>query len=86
VRRVADIQSASWIARAQAPLKEFSMELWDWPSGRILEVSSKAASDAGRAAYTELESLVKKKGLALSAVQQSKTATALGEMNPVQVR
>jgi hypothetical protein len=86
LKRVADIQSTSWTVRAQAPLNKFSMELWEWPSGRILEVSTKVAPKAGRAAYTELESLAKKKGLALSAVQQSKTATALGEMNPVQVR
>jgi hypothetical protein len=86
VKRVADIQSTSWTARAKAPLNKFSMELWEWPSGRILEVSTKAGPDAGRAAYTELESLVKKKGLASSAVQQSKTATALEEMNAIRVR
>jgi hypothetical protein len=86
VKRVADIRSTSWTVRAQAPLNKFSMELWEWPSGRILEVSTKAGPDAGRTAYTGLVSLMKKKGLALSAVQQSKTATALGEMNPVQVR
>jgi hypothetical protein len=86
VKRVADIQSTSWTVRAEAPLNKFSMEVWDWPNGRILEVSTKAASDAGPAAYMELESLVKKKGLALSAVQQSKTATALEEMKTVQAR
>jgi hypothetical protein len=86
VKRVADIQSTSWTVRAQAPLDKFSMELWEWPSGRILEVSTKAGPDAGRAAYTELESLAKKKGLALSAVQRSKTATALEEMSAVPSR
>src|SRR5258708_7352513 len=55
VKRVADIQSTSWIVRAKAPLNKFSMELWEWPNGRILEVSAKATPDAGRAAYTELE-------------------------------
>ena len=86
VKQVADIQSTSWTVRAQAPLKKFSMELWEWPNGRVLEVSTKAAPNAGRAAYTELESLAKRKGLALSAVQQSKTATALEEMSVVQAR
>jgi hypothetical protein len=86
VKRVADIQSTSWTIRAQAPLNKFSMELWDWPNGRILEVSTKAGPDAGRAAYAELESVAKKNGLALSAVQQSKTATALKEMNAVVAR
>jgi hypothetical protein len=83
VKRVADIQSTSWTVPAQAPLHKFSMELWDWPNGKVLEVSTKVGPTAGRAAYAELESLAKKKGLALSAVQQSKTATALEEMKTV---
>ena len=86
VKRVADIESTSWTVSAQAPLHKFSMELWDWPNGKILEISTKVGPAAGRAAYGELESLAKKKGLALSAVQQSKTATALEEMNTVPVR
>ena len=91
VKRVADIQSTNWTVRAQAPLNKVSMELWEWPrgkrpSGRILEMSAKTGPDAGHAAYTELESLAKKKGLALSAVQRSKTATALEEMKAVPPR
>jgi hypothetical protein len=81
VKRVADIQSTSWTVPAQASLPKFSMELWDLPNGKILEVSTKVGPTAGHAAYAELESLAKKKGLELSAVQQSKTATALEEMN-----
>jgi hypothetical protein len=91
VKRVADIQSTSWTVRAQAPLNKFSMELWEWqsgewPSGRILEVSAKTGPDAGPEAYSELERLAKTKGLALSAVQRSKTATALEQMNAVPAR
>lgn len=91
VRRVADIQSRSWTVRGEPPLNKFSMEVWEWPRGegprgRILEVSAKTKADAGGAAYAELESLAKKKGLALSAVQRSKTATALEEMNAVPAR
>jgi hypothetical protein len=88
VKRVADIQSTSWTVRGKAPLNKFSMELWEWPQGgrpneRILEVSAKTGPETGDAAYSELESLAKKRGLALSAMQQSKTATALAQMNPV---
>jgi hypothetical protein len=86
VKRVADIQSTSWTVRAQAPLNKFSMELWEWPSGRVLEVSTKGGPGAGPAAYTELESVAKKNGLALSAVQQSKTATTLKEINALPAR
>jgi hypothetical protein len=86
VKQVADIWSTSWTVRGQAPLNKFSMELWEWSNGRVLEVSTKVPPNAGRAAYAELESLARKKGLALSAVQQSKTATALEEMNAVPAR
>jgi hypothetical protein len=83
VKRVADIRSTSWTVRGEAALDKMSMEFWEWPGGRILEVSTKAGPDAGGAAYTELESLAKEKGLVLSAAQQSKTATALEGMKAV---
>jgi hypothetical protein len=83
VKQVAVIRSTTWRVRAQTSLGKLSLELWEWPNNRILEVSAKAPAEAGRTAYTELETLAKKKGLALSAVQQSKTAAALEEINPV---
>jgi hypothetical protein len=83
VKQVADIQSTTWTGRARSSPGKLSLELWEWPKGRILEVSTKAAPNAGPAAYTELESLAKKNGLALSPVQQSKTAKALKEMAPL---
>jgi hypothetical protein len=86
LKRVADIQSTSWTVRAKGPLGKLSLELWEWPTGRIFEVSTKVKSSDGRMAYTEMEGLVKEKGLALSAVQQSKTAIALRKINRVQAR
>jgi hypothetical protein len=84
VKQVAHIQSTTWKGRVrESSLGKLSLELWEWPNSSILEVSTKAAPNAGRAAYTALESLAKKKGLALSAVQQSKTATALEEIRTV---
>jgi hypothetical protein len=77
VKRIAEIQSTSWTARAKPSSGKLSMELWEWPSGSILEVSMKVAPDAGQATYVELRELAKKNGLALNANQQSKTATAL---------
>jgi hypothetical protein len=56
------------------------LELWEWPSGRVLEVSTKVAPDAGQSTYLELRDLAIKKGLVLSANQRSKTAIALGEI------
>jgi hypothetical protein len=80
VKRIADIRSTSWTTRAQAPLGKLSLELWEWPRGSVLEVSAKVALGAGQATYVELQALAKKKGLSVSANQQSKTAIALREI------
>ena len=81
VRRVADIRSTSWTTRTKAPLGKLSLELWEWPGGSVLEVSTKVGADAGLAAYAKLRELAKKDGLALSANQSSKTAIALRAIN-----
>jgi hypothetical protein len=80
VTRVAEIQSTSWTTRAASPLGKLSLELWEWPGGSILEVSTKVAWDAGQSTYVELQNLANKNGLALSPNQHSKTATALSEI------
>ena len=80
VTRIAEIQSTSWTSRAEPPLGKLSVELWEWAGGRLLEVSTKVAPDAGQATYVELRDLANKKGLALDANQRSKTAIALGEI------
>jgi hypothetical protein len=77
VRRIAAIRSTSWTTQAKAPLGELSLELWEWPGGSVLEVSTKVGRDAGQLTYVELRELAKKNGLALSADQRSKTAIAL---------
>jgi hypothetical protein len=61
-------------------LGKLSLELWEWPGGSVLEVSTRVALDAGQAAYGELRELAKKNGLALNADQRSKTAIALTEI------
>jgi hypothetical protein len=83
VRRVADIRSTSWTTRAKAPLGKLSLELWEWPGGSVLEVSTKVAPDAGVDTYAKLRELAKKDGLVLSANQSSKTAIALRAINGV---
>jgi len=66
VKRVAEIQSTGWTTRAQPPLGKLSLELWEWPSGSVLEVSAKVAPDAGQSTYVALRDLANKHGLALS--------------------
>ena len=77
VRRIAEIQSTSWTTDAKPGLGKLNMELWEWPGGRILEMSTKVAPDLGQSTYRELQQLAKQHGLALSADQHSKTAIAL---------
>jgi CYTH domain len=80
VKRITNIQSTSWTSKARAPLGKLDMELWQWPGGSILEISTKVATDAGQSTYAELKGLARKKSLALSPDQRSKTAIALGEI------
>jgi hypothetical protein len=77
VKRVAEIRSTSWTTRAEGPLGKLSMELWEWPGGSILEVSTKVEPNEGQATYLKLQELAKKNGLALNASQRSKTSIAL---------
>jgi hypothetical protein len=80
VERIVEIQSTSWTARAQPRLGKLSLELWEWPGGRVLEVSTKVAPDAGQSTYVKLRDLANKNGLVLSADQRSKTAIVLEEI------
>jgi hypothetical protein len=77
VRRVADIQSTSWKTDAKPRLGKLSVELWEWPGGSVLEVSTKVAQAAGQSTYSGLDLLAKKQGLELSRDQRSKTEIAL---------
>jgi hypothetical protein len=80
VKRIAEIQSTNWTARAHPPFRKLSLELWEWPGGSVLEVSTKVAPDAGQSTYVELRDLANKNGLVLSTNQRSKTAIALEEI------
>jgi hypothetical protein len=77
VKRIADIRSTSWTARANQPLGKLSLELWEWPGGKILELSTRTTTDSGKATYAALQSLAQKNNLALSPVQRAKTSVAL---------
>ncbi len=82
VKRIAEIQSTSWTSPAKPPLGKLTLELWEWPSGSLFEVSTRAAQDAeaGQTTFVELRALANKKGLALDTNQRSKTAIALGQI------
>jgi len=77
VKRIADIQSTNWQTKAQPSFKKLTLELWESPAGRILELSAKAGPDAGPSTYKELQRVVNTKKLVLNTVQEAKTSVAL---------
>jgi hypothetical protein len=77
VKRIADIQATSWQTKAQPGFRKLTLELWEWPGGRILELSTKVGPNAGPSTYPELQRLVKTKGLSLNATQRAKTGMVL---------
>jgi hypothetical protein len=77
VRRIAAINSTAWQTKTQSPYGKLALELWEWPSGKILEISAKAPPAADVSKYAELKRLLEMKGLSLNAGQDTKTTTVL---------
>jgi hypothetical protein len=77
VRRIAEITSTDWQTQSQPHFGKLALELWVWPGGKVLELSTKVSSDAGSSTYAELQQLVKTKQLAMSPDQRVKTSIAL---------
>jgi hypothetical protein len=86
VVRMADINSTKWETTAQSPYGELALELWEWPAGKVLELSAKAESDAEASKYAELQRLVQVKNLSLDTSQDTKTnvvlKTSVGHASP----
>jgi CYTH domain len=80
IKRLPAIQSTTWTTKAKPRLGKLSLELWEWPGGSVLEVSTKVAPDAGQATYAELKDLAHKNGLALNTTQRSKTGLTLEQI------
>lgn len=77
VKRIAEINSTGWRAASQPRLGKLTLELWEWPGGKALELSAKVSSDAASSTYAELQQLAKTKQLAMSTDQRVKTRIAL---------
>jgi hypothetical protein len=77
VKRVANIKSTNWETKAQRPFNKLALELWEWPLGRILELSTKVEADKGPPILAELRRLVDAKGLSVNSSQRSKTSMVL---------
>jgi len=77
VKRVAVIQTTAWRARASQSFNKLDLELWEWPDGKVLELSTKVSADAGPTTYVQLEKLLKARGIVLNSQQEFKTAMVL---------
>jgi hypothetical protein len=77
VVRIASINLTRWETTAQSPTGKLALELWEWPAGKILELSAKIGSGADAVKYAELERLARMNNLALSASQDTKTSLVL---------
>jgi hypothetical protein len=77
VKRIARIESKSWRVEAQPHLNPLVLEFWRWPTGQVLELSTRAGGAAGSSVYSQMQQLAKAKGLSLSRQQQFKTTLVL---------
>lgn len=77
VRRVAEITATGWQTRSQPNLGRLTLELWEWPGGKVLELSTKVSPDAGSSAYARLRQLANAKQLTMIPDQRVKTSIAL---------
>lgn len=77
VERMVEIRATVWQSKTQPHFNKLTLEFWEWPEGRILELSTKAGSNAGPMTSAMLQDLVRSKSLSLSLDQRSKTSTVL---------
>jgi hypothetical protein len=77
VKRVVDVQVTDWQIKFASRSRKLTLELWEWPGGKILELSRRAGTEPGSLAYAELRQLALDKGLKLSADQRPKTSMVL---------
>jgi hypothetical protein len=80
VMRMATINATKWETPAQSPSGGLALELWEWPAGKVLELSAKVESEAETAKLADLERLLRMKDLPLSASQDTKTNMVLEAM------
>jgi hypothetical protein len=82
VKRLANIKLTKWESAAEPSFGKLTLELWESPGGDILELSTKVAPGAAASRYAELQRLLDRKGLPLTANQGTKTSMALENLAP----
>ena len=78
VKRIAEIRATEWQVRGNGSLGEVSIELWEWPSGKVLELSTKADNpENGQSKLDLLLRMALASGLVIEKDQEPKTTTIL---------
>jgi len=80
VKRIADIQSITWQSKSTPGLGKLVLELWQFPGGRILELSTRGAPGAAPPIAEALQKLADTKGLAVNPTQLPKTSSVLEQI------
>ena len=80
VRKVIAIKSTSWETKVQSSFRKLALEFWEWPGGKILEISAKVEPGESELKYAKLQQLIKDKGLPVGVNQGSKTGEVLGSV------
>ena len=80
VKMIASIKSTDWDARGGTQFDKLTLELWEWPEGSVLELSTKVGADEGSSAYARLLRLANDSNLAVGANQRPKTNMVLEKL------
>jgi hypothetical protein len=77
VKRHTEIHATDWQAQLTGSSKTLTIELWEWPGGKILELSTRTGKGRGVAAIRQLRELAQKNGLMIEEDQTAKTSLVL---------
>lgn len=80
VKRIADIESTAWRSKSMPGFDKLDLELWQFPGGEVLELSTRGAPGEGPSIADALRKLADSKGLSLNSSQLPKTSTVLQEI------
>jgi hypothetical protein len=86
VKKVVEIKSTTWETHAQAQIRKLTLEVWEWPDGKLLEISTRVRPADEQPAYAELQKLANANGLSLSPIQGFKTNIVLESVTHARAR
>jgi hypothetical protein len=80
IKRSPKIKSTGWQIEHQPHFPKLALELWQWPTGEILELLTRVARDARASTYGQLRQVVESNGLSVNKDQKSKTTLVLEDL------